>query len=216
MQKKSNFWLIVIVIVVLLALLWPVLRRSKTSTEVTPNGEATTTSETATTFDDTSLDLSNPDTLIPSADNTTLTIPGSVSTPVPSSTRAPATLSLKVFFSNQKRNPTAWQCSTVYPVVRTVVWTPAVARAALTELIKGPKPTDLSAGFFTALSPRLTIKQLLINNGVAHVDFGQNLVSVTTGNTTCLKEQIRAQITETLKQFLTVRSVIISTNGVLF
>lgn len=214
MQKKSNLWLIIVVIIVLLALLWPILRRGKTSVEVTPNGEeATTTSESAsaTASDDTLLSPSSSGEVTPSdGNNATLTIPGAVSNSVGTA------LSLKVFFSNQKRNPTAWQCSTVSPVMRTVAGTPAVARAALTELIKGLSTTEKTAGFFTALNPRLSIKQLTINNGVARVDFAQNLVNVTTGNLACLKDQIRAQITETLKQFPTVRSVLITANGVLF
>src|SRR3989344_623255 len=153
MQKKSNLWLIVVIIIVLLALLWPVLRRSKTSVEIAPPGEeATTTSESSTTSEGASL---SPSTVAPSVDQTTLTVPGAVSSL--DSTRASAMLSLKVFFGNQKRDPKAWQCSTVYPVMRTVANTSAVARAALTELLRGPRAADSAANFFTSLNPGVAI-----------------------------------------------------------
>ena len=209
-EKKSNLWLIIIVIVILIALLWPVLRRGKTPTTVTPtNGEelATTSEEVTPASEETSL---VPGTVAPAATNNQIT--PAVSNPV--STPAPTSLALKVFFGNQARNPKTWQCQTVYPVIRTVANTSAVARAALTELLKGLRPADSAAKFFTSLNPGVAIKQLTIANGIARVDFGQPLMP--SGGSVCLKDGIRAQITETLKQFPTVRSVIISTNGVLF
>ncbi|MFH1170459.1 MAG: GerMN domain-containing protein [Candidatus Vogelbacteria bacterium] len=206
-EKKSNLWLIIIIIVVLLALLWPVLRRGKTPAEPTL-GEG----ETATTSEETILNLGETATEgekgSPSEEGKPLVLP----TPVPV---APTSLALKVFFGNQKGKPQTWQCNMVTPVIRTVANTSAVARAALTELLKGPRPADSSSGSFTALNPGVTIKELTINNGVARVNFGQPLITAT-GTSTCLKDGARAQITETLKQFPTVRSVIISVNGVLF
>ena len=199
-EKKSNFWLVVIILVILIALLWPVLRRGKTGVTVTPGeGSATTSEEAVPVSDDTSLAPSTP--AVSPADVQSGAMVSSSASPA-----APTSLALKVFFGNQARNPKTWQCSTVYPVMRTVANTSAVARAALTELLRGPQPADSTAGFFTSLNPGIAIKQLTINSGVARVDFNQPLVSA----------GVRAQITETLKQFPTVRSVIISINGVLF
>ena len=198
-EKKSNLWLIIIIIVVLLALLWPVLRRGNKA-PITDEEETATTSDEAVDLEETSFDS-------PTISNLAA---------VARTTPAPTSLALKVFFGNQKGNPQTWQCGMVSPTTRTVVNTSAVARAALTELLQGPRPADFSAGFFTALNPGVTIKELTINNGVARVDFGQPLITEAGANTVCLKEAARAQITETLKQFPTVRSVVILVNGVLF
>ena len=195
-EKKSNLWLIIIIIIVLLALLWPVLRRGKTPTEPTL-GEG----ETVTTTTDSS---AGPSTVV------SVVVP--VSTPTPSL----APLALKVFFGNQNSNRGTWQCDMVSPVTRVVPATSAVARAALTELLNGLRPADSTAGFFTSLNSGVTIKELTIGNGVARVDFGGALITEAGANTACLKEAARAQITETLKQFPTVRTVVISVNGVLF
>ena len=201
-EKKSNLWLIIIIIIILLALLWPVLRRGKTPVEPTTLGEetATTSEENILGLEETATDSSvAPSTVVP------------VTVPAPT----PTSLALKVFFGNQKGKPQTWQCNMVAPVTRTVANTSAVARVALTELLRGLRPADSSAGFFTALNSGVKIKELTINNGVARVDFGQPLITAV-GTSTCLKDGARAQITETLKQFPTVRTVIISINGVLF
>lgn len=211
MQKKSNLWLVIVVVIVLIALLWPVLRRGKTPAELTSDNESSIAGEEDISISD-DISLVSPDDLSLIGDRTGSTVAGSNS--VPSAVSAPASLSLKVFFGNQVRSPETWQCATVYPVVRTVANTPAVARAALTELINGPRPSDSSAGFFTSINPGVTIKQLTINDGVARVDFGSALVP--DASAPCLRDGVRAQITETLKQFSTVRSAIISVNGVLF
>jgi len=210
MQKKSNLWLIVIAIIVLLALLWPVLRREKTPIDTTALDE-----ETATTSEDIILNLNDDGSLTPagllsdSNDETTSTSPINQI-----SSQTPTSLPLKISFGNQTRNPKTWQCNTTYAVTRTVPATSAVARAALGELLKGPSPADASAGFFTSINQGVTIKQLTINGGVAQVDLSQPLIPA--GAAACLKDGARAQITETLKQFPTVKSVIISVNGVLF
>jgi hypothetical protein len=201
-EKKSNLWLIIIIVIVLLALLWPVLRRGKTPTEPTLGEE-----ETATTSEETTLNLGETAT-------DSSTVPSTI-VPVVVPTPAPTSLALKVFFGNQKGSPQTWQCNMVSSVTRTVANTSAVARAALTELLQGPHPADSATGFFTALNSGVTIKELTINNGVARVDFGQPLITAV-GTSTCLKDGARAQITETLKQFPTVRSVVISVNGALF
>jgi len=217
MQKKSNLWLIIIAIVVLIALLWPILRRNKTTTDLTSdNEELATTSDKGTDLEGApvdSIDLSGT-----SSSETQLSplVPGSVSvTATPATiTTPPANLALKVFFGNQVRNPKTWQCRTVASVMRTIPNTKAVARGALRELLQGPSRVDSTTGFFTSINPGVTIKELMINNGIARVDFSQALVSGV--ETPCLKDGIRAQITQTLKQFPTVRSVIISVNGTLF
>lgn len=124
---------------------------------------------------------------------------------------APAeTIKVKVYFNNNRMDP-EFSCNKVFPTEREILKTQAVARAALQELLKGPTNREKSEGFFTSISPGVGIQSLAIENRVAKVDFDEQLEYQVGGS--CKVSAIRAQITETLKQFATVDSVIISING---
>lgn len=120
-------------------------------------------------------------------------------------------LTIKVFFSNSKEDPQGLYCDEVYQTQRRIPKTQAVARAALNELLKGPTITEQNQGFFTSLNPGVKIQSLTIENGVAKVDFDEQLEFRVGGS--CRVFAIRAQIIETLKQFPTIDDVIISING---
>ena len=222
--KKSNLWLIIIIVIVLIILLWPVFRRNKTSTDLTSDAlneeEMASTSEMIDLGDapaDSAVVVSpNEISISPEVMSPVSTIVDA-SSPAPAVARPPARISLKVFFGNQTRNPQVWQCGTVYPVTRTVANTKAVARAAIGELLSGLRPVNSRAGFFTSINPGVVIKELTIDKGVARVDFDRELITgVDAETTSCLKEAARAEIIETLKQFSTIRQVVISVNGVTF
>ncbi len=119
-------------------------------------------------------------------------------------------LKIKIFFGNNKLNPQA-ECDKVFPVEREVPQIEAVARAALEELLKGPIGQEKSDGFFTAINPDVKIQNLLIKNGVAEVDFNEQLEYEVGGS--CRVFAIRSQIIETLKQFPGIEEVIISIDG---
>lgn len=119
-------------------------------------------------------------------------------------------MKVKVFFNNNKLDPEI-SCDKVFPVEREVAKTEAVARAALSELLKGATATEKEEGFFTNINSGVEIQKLTIENGIAKVDFNEQLEFQTAGS--CRVIAIRAQITETLKQFPTVKDVIISVNG---
>jgi len=118
--------------------------------------------------------------------------------------------SLKVFFNNNKLDPEI-SCNKVFATDRQVPKTDAVARAALEELLKGPTDAEKTAGFFTSINTGVKIQSLTITNGTAKVDFNEQLQAGVGGS--CKVSAIRAQITQTLKQFDSVKSVIISING---
>ena len=120
------------------------------------------------------------------------------------------TITLKVFFNNDELDP-EFSCNKVFPVEREVSKTQAVARASLEELLKGPTESEKDQGFFTNINPGVKIQSLNIENGVAKVDFDEQLEFQVGGS--CRVAAISAQIRETLKQFPTVESVIISING---
>lgn len=117
---------------------------------------------------------------------------------------------VKAFFGNNNLDPEVL-CDKVFAVERTVAKTPAIARAALEELLKGAIETDKANGYFTSINDGVVIQSLVISNGTARVDFSDKLEFQVGGS--CRVAAIRAQITETLKQFPTVKDVIISING---
>ncbi|MDP2664806.1 MAG: GerMN domain-containing protein [bacterium] len=120
------------------------------------------------------------------------------------------TMGVQVFFSSNQLDPEV-SCNKVFVVQRTIAKTQAVARAALEELLKGTNESEKARGFFTSLNSGVQVQELTIENKVARVDFNEQLEFQVGGS--CRVSAIRAQITETLKQFPTVNSVIISVNG---
>ncbi len=120
------------------------------------------------------------------------------------------TIKVKAYFNNSKMDP-EFSCNKVFAVEREVPKTDAVARAALEELFEGLTNTEKNAGFFTSINLGVKIQSLTIENGTAKVDFDEQLEYQVGGS--CRVSAIRAQITETLKQFPTVKNVVISING---
>ena len=117
---------------------------------------------------------------------------------------------IKVFFNNNNLDP-EFSCNKVFPVEREVAKTQAIARVALEELLKGVNEEEKNQGYFTNINPNVTIQSLKIENGIAYVDFNEQLEFQVGGS--CRVSAIRAQITQTLKQFSTIKDVIISING---
>jgi spore germination protein GerM len=119
-------------------------------------------------------------------------------------------MKVKACFSNSKFDPEI-SCKKVFPVEREIPRTDAPARAALDELLAGPTPVEQTEGYSTSLNPGVTIRSLTIREGLATVDFDEQLGYQVGGS--CRVSAIRAQITETLMQFSTVKNVVISING---
>lgn len=118
---------------------------------------------------------------------------------------------VKAFFGNRITDPNVVDCDRVYPVERVVPKTQAVARAALQEMLAGPTLLEGQAGYFTTMNDGVKIQKLTITNGTAFVDFDDTLEAQVGG--ACRVTMIRAQIKETLKQFPTVKNVVLTVNG---
>lgn len=118
---------------------------------------------------------------------------------------------IKVFFPNEKKTPGMPDCSKVFSVDRIIPKTSEVARAALEEMLKGPAEDEKIDGFLTTINPGVKIQKLTIADGTAKVDFDKRLEEAVGGS--CRVSAIRSQIEETLKQFPTVKKVIISIDG---
>ena len=121
-------------------------------------------------------------------------------------------MTLKAFFPNRTTDPNPTDCKKVYPVERMVPKTVAVARASLEELLKGPTDAESREGFITTINPGVKIQSIAIQEGVARVTLSKELGEGVGGS--CRVAAIRAQITETLKQFSTVSAVTLSMDGV--
>lgn len=127
----------------------------------------------------------------------------------------PATISdevmdVRVFFLNNNLDKEI-TCSKVFPVTRQIGKTQAVASATMAELFKGPTEGERAAGYSTTLPTGVKINKLSIAQGVAKIDFDGSIEKNVAGS--CRVTAIRAEITQTLKQFSTVNEVIISVIG---
>ncbi len=125
--------------------------------------------------------------------------------------QAAETMKVKAYFSNNAMDPQI-SCNKVFAVEREIPKIEAVATAAINELLKGPTSQEEGDGYYTSLNNNVRLQSLEITKeGVAKADFDERLQEGVGGS--CRVSAIRAQITETLKQFPTVKGVIISVNG---
>lgn len=119
---------------------------------------------------------------------------------------------VKVYFATAQTGQSPdFDCQKVAVVNRQVPKTTAVARAALEELLKGPTAAEKTQGYLTSINPNVKIQKLTIKNNVAKADFDEQLEFQVGGS--CRVANIAAQIRQTLLQFPSVKSVIISING---
>jgi spore germination protein GerM len=119
------------------------------------------------------------------------------------------TMAVKAFFSNNFLDPEV-SCNKVFAVERLVLKTAAVAREALEQLLAGPSEQEKIQGYYTSINSGVLIQKLTIVDGIAKVDFNETLEKNAGGS--CRVSAIGAQIIETLKQFSTVKDVVISIN----
>ncbi len=98
----------------------------------------------------------------------------------------------------------------LFPTKRTETFQPAVARLALTALLRGPTPREGRAGLESALPQRTTLRGINLANGVATVDLSRD-ISGTSG-----EDELRlalAQVVYTATQFPSVKAVQIEIEG---
>ncbi|MDD5528016.1 MAG: GerMN domain-containing protein [Patescibacteria group bacterium] len=118
---------------------------------------------------------------------------------------------VKIYFGNTDLNKNTADCSLVFSVERLIAKTQTTARASLEQLLAGATDAEKAQGYFTSINPGVKINSLTIKNGTAKVDFDSQIEYQLGGS--CRVAAIRAQITQTLEQFPTVKNVIISVNG---
>ena len=124
-------------------------------------------------------------------------------------------MTVKIFLSDSRFvNEPYFDCSRTIAVERQVPKTSGVARAALGALLRGAIEEEINQGFVSNINSGVRIQKLTIDpptgGGIAKIDFDEQLEFQVGGS--CKVSAIRAQITETLKQFPTIDSVVISIN----
>lgn len=119
-------------------------------------------------------------------------------------------MTVKVYFNNSDLNPEG-DCSNVFSVEREIEETEGVARKALNLLIEGPTEAEKEEGYLSSVNSDTMINSLEIEEGVAYVDFSEELDKEVGGS--CMVQAIESQIKNTLKQFASVSNVEISVEG---
>jgi len=123
----------------------------------------------------------------------------------------PETTSINVYFGNSQLDPEVMDSTKDFAVKRIIPRTKAIGQAALEELLKGPTTAEKEKGYLTSINEGVKIQSLTIQGDIARVDFNPQLEFQVGGS--CRVAAIAAQITKTLKQFSTVKKVIISIAG---
>ena len=119
------------------------------------------------------------------------------------------TTTIKLYFSNENKNPNTEDCTLVYPVTRQIPKTKSVATAALQELFKGTTKDEEAKGY-GSFSPTETdgiLKSINIKRG-AYVNFDKRVYEhLGTATTSCGGSQFFSMVESTLKQFSTIKKV---------
>lgn len=112
-----------------------------------------------------------------------------------------------IYLGNTALNPNSIDCSKVFPVKRRIKDEPNVATLTIEKLLAGPNELEKLHGYYSSLS-EAEFNSINILGDVATIDF-EKLPS----GGSCLVTQARAQIETTLKQFETIKEVIITVKG---
>ncbi|HLN18608.1 MAG TPA: GerMN domain-containing protein [Patescibacteria group bacterium] len=117
----------------------------------------------------------------------------------------------KIYLNSMYFDPESKDCERVYPVERITTKSKGVARAAIEELLRGVTEEEKEGGYFTNINSDVKLNSISVAYGVAKVDFSSELGEGVGG--ACRTSAIISQITQTLQQFPTVKSVVISIDG---
>ncbi len=123
----------------------------------------------------------------------------------------PEEITLKVYFSNSEMNPNMQDCSQVYPLERVVVKTSQVAQAALLQLFGGPTGIEEANGYASWFSSQTAgiLESVNIKDGIAYVNLKHDFTSIVSGvSSSCGGAEFLAEMTQTLKQFSTIKDVV--------
>ena len=118
-------------------------------------------------------------------------------------------MSVEVYYTNAAQGSNS-DCGKVFAVSRTIPRTEAIAEAAIGQLLQGPTMQEREGSYGTEIPAGAKLRSVTIDKGTATVDFNADL-NRAAGS--CRITAIRAQIERTLRQFPTVRKVVITVDG---
>ena len=126
-----------------------------------------------------------------------------------------STMTVKVFFHNEKLNPEMRDCNKTFPTNRTISKTTAPARAALDELFKGVTDEEKGKGFwsFDRESTTGIVKSLNVKNKAAYLNFSKRAFETLGNATTSCGGGFLAMVENTLTQFPTIKKVYYAVEG---
>lgn len=128
---------------------------------------------------------------------------------------APATRFVVYFNRLAVAGEPAAECDSVRPVPRSVPRTPAVAAAALRALFAGPSAAEQAAGWrspFSAATADL-LRSVRLVQGTAYVDLTDHPTLWAQAGASCSAAEVLVAIERTLRQFPSVRRVVIAVEG---
>ena len=125
------------------------------------------------------------------------------------------TVTVKVFFHNEKLNPEMGDCNKSFPITRTIPKTRSVATGALKEFFKGVNEEEKAKGFwsFDPESTKGVFKSLTIKNGSAYLNFTKPAFEKLGNATTSCGSGFFSMIENTLTQFPTIKKVYYAVEG---
>lgn len=119
---------------------------------------------------------------------------------------------LQVYFNNAKLAARPEDCATVFAVTRQMPKTARVATAALDQLFAGPTEAERAAGYrspFSAATAEL-LQSVRIEHGTAYVNLNDPRTLLAGATSSCGAAEFRMQLERTLRQFPTVRRVMVA------
>ena len=128
---------------------------------------------------------------------------------------AAATTTLRVYSNHAQRAATESDCAIVFERTRQVPRTEGVAAAALRQLFAGPTEAELVSGYrspFSAATAQL-LRRVHIEHGTAYVDLNDLRAALAGATSSCGAAEFQTQVERTLRQFPTVRRVILAIDG---
>jgi spore germination protein GerM len=130
--------------------------------------------------------------------------------------QSPRTTAVKVYFANEKLTPEGKECEgRVYPVMRKVPKTAAVARAALEQLLTGPTAREKAKGYWSLFSDETKSMLLSVNikNRTAYVNFKDMRERLGNATASCGSTDFLAQLEKTVLQFPGIKRVFFAVEG---
>ena len=125
------------------------------------------------------------------------------------------TMTLKIYFLNEKFDPNLEDCRKVYAVERKIPKTKAVAKTALEEFFKGVTAPESAKGYvsFTPEETKDIFKSIKIKNKTAYINFNKVVYEQLGSATTSCGGGFFSSIEKTLFQFPNIKKVFYAIEG---